>query len=188
MMNASRHGIPALVALLLLAPALAAAQGTTIYKWVDDKGVVHYSSEPVKGAERLQVDTAPAGVVMPKAPAPAKPAAGGGAGYTALSFASPKSGEEFRDNDGSLSVTLALDPALQSGAGHAVVVSLDGKALPQRYLSPSLTLTDLDRGVHTLQASVVDADGKVLITSGTLSFTLHQSSALAPRGPGPRPR
>ena len=43
--------------LLLLVCSLAVA-ATTVYRWVDEDGVVHYSDQPHPNAEKLQVHAA----------------------------------------------------------------------------------------------------------------------------------
>jgi hypothetical protein len=51
--------VKALISLLLLVPAIAAAQ---VYRWVDERGTVHYSNEtPPKGvkATKLDIDARP---------------------------------------------------------------------------------------------------------------------------------
>lgn len=45
----------ALFTLMLLA---AVAHATTIYKWVDDQGVTHFSDQPFPGAQKVHVDEA----------------------------------------------------------------------------------------------------------------------------------
>src|SRR5690606_16493545 len=40
---------------VLLALAVPAFAGQTVYKWVDDKGVTHFSDQPVAGAEKVEL-------------------------------------------------------------------------------------------------------------------------------------
>ena len=45
-------------ALILLGVLLAAAASATTYKWVDSKGVTHYSDRPQPGAEIVELQKA----------------------------------------------------------------------------------------------------------------------------------
>ena len=41
---------------IVLAPALAS---TTVYRWVDEQGIVHFSDQPHPGAQKMRVEDAP---------------------------------------------------------------------------------------------------------------------------------
>src|SRR6202158_6513900 len=58
---------------LLIVAAVAGAQTTTTYRWVDAQGVVHYSDTPQPGAQVIQVPSAQTYRAPP--PPPAAPAA-----------------------------------------------------------------------------------------------------------------
>ena len=49
--------------------ACAAAMSATVYKWVDENGVIHYSDQPHPGAQKMQIEPAqtytPAPVTVP---------------------------------------------------------------------------------------------------------------------------
>src|SRR5579885_1213618 len=47
-----------LVTIILLASGTAFA-ATTVYRWVDEQGVVHFSDQPHPGAQKLRVEDAP---------------------------------------------------------------------------------------------------------------------------------
>lgn len=66
-----------MIRLLLLLLLCLPAQAATVYKWVDEQGRTHFSTEPPprgQAAERIAVKRAPK---EPARPAKAKPAAGG---------------------------------------------------------------------------------------------------------------
>jgi hypothetical protein len=71
-----------------------------------------------------------------------------------------------------LNVTLALSPELQPG--HQVRVYFDGS--PRLVSSTSFQLTDVWRGVHNLQAEVVDETGNMLIRTQTNRFYVQQTT------------
>jgi hypothetical protein len=104
-------------------------------------------------------------------------AAGETVAYTSLVITQPAAEETIHDNTGTLAVELALSPALQIEQGHRIKLLLDGTAMPVTGTT-SLTLTEIDRGAHTLQAAVVDQSGAVLIVSEPVSFYMWRASAL----------
>jgi hypothetical protein len=174
----------ALILLVLLAaPALA---GQTVWKWVDEKGVTHYSDQPVPGAQRVEITTSKAGTVT------------GGLGTTSgdvvrpsfpgyrLAIQKPSNEETIVNTAGTVDVRLAIEPNPQPG--HALYLYLDGKRVPD---FPSnavqFTLRDIPRGTHSLGAVVEDARG-VRIQETWASFTVRQESiANPPVGPTLRP-
>lgn len=172
--------------LLLCGLPLAGVAG--VYKWVDPDGTVHYSDTPREGAEEVQVappqtytpGTLPAFTPRPEPPEPA-PA------YTRFELVSPADDSTVRDNTGAIGVNFAVEPALKLGEGHRLVVLLDGQPrAPIR--DTSLTLENVDRGTHTLQGQIVDAAGRVLISTPSIKVHLHRQSVLMPhRAPAAPP-
>ena len=74
-------------------------------------------------------------------------------------------------------MTLELQPALRPG--HRVRVYFDGE--PREVSGTQFTLDDVYRGVHNLQAEVVDANGNVMIRSDPSRFYVQQTSVVNPR-------
>src|SRR5215469_9016822 len=145
----------------LLSLACSIALAATVYRWVDDDGVVHYSDQPHANAEKLQVHAAQ----TYKASTPDTPAAAGGgasstaapAPYRGCAIMQPQDGQAFANVD-SLTVVVQTDPALHQG--DKVYVSVDGQALNGgNPTGPQFVLSPIDRGTHTAQAQVKDASG-----------------------------
>jgi hypothetical protein len=155
-----------------------------LYKWTDEQGNVVYSDTPRPGAVEIEVHTEPAGIVpVPPGATPAEPAAPAAGGYDSLIIAAPADQAVLEDPEGRVGVSLVLAPALQTDAGHAIQLRLDGRALETRFAASEIVLTGVERGEHVVQAEVVDANGTVLIASAAVTFVQHRSSELAPRGP-----
>ncbi len=160
------------LAIFLLSTGLAFAQ-TGVYRWVAPDGSVTFSDQSRPGAEKIQVK-------VPGAPAPGGAAgtasagaegvpgeASAGAPYTEFVIISPTDDEAVRSNNGSVGVSMSLAPSLH--AQHAVVVSVNGQKVGKGS-STSLTLQNLPRGTHTVQAAVVDETGKEVIRSKSVTF------------------
>src|SRR5258708_39285956 len=114
----------------LVSPALTT--GATVYKWVDENGLVHYSDQPHAGAQKVEVPgaqtykateataaAAPPG--MPQPPALASPPA-----YAGCAIAQPTEDQVLLGID-SLAIIVRTDPALQPG--DKVYLMMDGQPL-----------------------------------------------------------
>lgn len=171
------------VLLGLLASGAALAQA---YKWTDDEGVVHYSDRPHPGAERVHLErstarrpsTASRGTTS--APRPTDDTtteAAAAFSYESLEVAAPAPEETLWNIEGVLNVSLALSPALQPN--HQVRVYFDGNA--RMVQGTSFQVEEVYRGVHNIQAEVLDETGKLMIRSLPNRFYVQQSTVRGPR-------
>ena len=164
---------------LLCGVALAA----TVYRWVDEDGVVHYSDQPHPNAEKLQVHAAQ--TYKPTAlDAAATAAASGGASsaaptpYRGCAIVQPQDNQSYPNVD-SLTVVVQTDPALHTG--DKIYVTVDGQALNGGApTGPQFVLSPVDRGTHTAQAQVKDAGGALQCQTPPVTFEVHQNSILNP--------
>lgn len=162
------------------AAGLAAAQA---YKWVDDEGVVHYSDRPQPGAEVLDLPRRPPPSSVPAARS-AQPGAAAEApeepspGYESLEVADPGPEVTLWNLEGTLNVTLNLQPALKPG--HQVRAYFDGE--PRTVSGTSFQIADVYRGVHNIQVEILDETGQMLIRSRTNRFYVQQNTVV--RRPG----
>ena len=166
--------------LLLLVCSVALA--ATVYRWVDEDGVVHYSDQPHPNAEKLQVHAAQ----TYKASAADASAGGGGGGasgaapapYRGCAIVQPQDGQALANVD-SLTVVVQTDPALHQG--DKVYVTVDGQALNGGNPTGSqFVISPVDRGTHTAQAQVKDSSGAVQCQTPPVTFEVHQNSLLNP--------
>ncbi len=144
-----------------------------IYRYVDENGNVHYSDKEQKGAEEVNL---PAAVTY--TPSTRSAASSGKAqpdkkqGYTEMAIVNPKMNETIRSNDGDVQVSISLSPGLTTG--DSITLYLDGKEVAKGGAQTSLTLTGLDRGSHTLRASVFNPAGTAIISSRSIIFHLQR--------------
>jgi hypothetical protein len=172
------------IAVLLFCLAIGASpvDARKIYKWVLPDGSVTYSDRPKQqGARELKLPP-----LQTYTPAPAR--ASGSADqaaarddstvpYEVVQVVSPQPDQTIRDNNGTVSVRLELAPALQPG--HVVEILLDGTAIGSGSAT-SASVTNVDRGSHTVAAVVKDASGKVVASAPGVAFHLKQASKLNP--------
>jgi hypothetical protein len=170
---------PILVLIGLLAAAAAGAEAA--YTWTDEDGIVHYSDRPEPGATEINlVGDKPASQSAPARPPAATTGASDNEGsepagpfkYDSHEIVSPGAEQTLWNIEGTLNVTLALTPALQPG--HQVRVYFDGT--PQIVNTTSFQLDEVWRGVHNLQAEVIDETGKLMIRSQPNRFYVQQNT------------
>jgi hypothetical protein len=157
-----------------------AALAATVYKWVDEKGVTHYSDQPRDKAQKVEVTSA-----QTYTPAPVRdtgPSTSEGtslsASYQVCEIASPNNDEVFF-NTQIVSASVRLDPDLQ--AGHRVAVALDGKRVSDSYTGTEFTLQPVYRGSHSVMAVVEDTStGQAICTTPAVTFHVRQPSDIAP--------
>lgn len=191
-----RTALPILSLAGLLLTAQAGAE--TIYKWVDAAGQPHYSDVPREGAEEVYVaspQTYRSDNRVTPGPAPQRDAAAAEPSaadrYSTLAITSPVNEETIWNTGGTISVSLAVSPAL--APGHTIRLLLDGRQRQQLGQGVTQTrLTDVFRGEHQLQAQIVTPDRKVLKSSPEVTFfykqtTVNNNPAAQPRPTPPPP-
>lgn len=179
--------------LIVLSLALpVAASAATVWTWVDDNGVRHYSDRPVDGAEEMQLGEVQ-GFSPPAGPDIEPSRSGGeedseqqqGQSYRTLRIANPEETETLWNIEGTLDVSVEIEPSLRSG--HVIDVYLDGERQRLDSRETSLTIDEVYRGVHSLEAVVLDSGGRELMRSSTRNFVVQQTSLLNSNNPNTSP-
>jgi hypothetical protein len=168
---------------VLAALATFAAQAAVVYKWIDPDGVVHYSDQPVPGAEKIYTSasatqgTAPARTGDSQAGNPQKPASA--LGYTQFAITSPTPQQTFF-GDEAINAHLALEPALKPG--QTVAWQLNGAEFAaQTPTETAVTLPHLDRGTYAITATVTDPATGESRSTDSVTFYVRQPSELSPQ-------
>jgi hypothetical protein len=171
---------------VLASLAAFAAQAAVVYKWTDSDGVIHFSDQPVPGAEKIFTSSgsstggsvSSARQANPGEPSPLRNAAPG-LNYTQFSITSPVRDQTFFGDD-VISAQLALDPGLKPG--HTVTWHLNGKQLDdQSPTATQITLPHLDRGTYAIAATVTDSATGESLSTDSVNFFVRQPSELAPQ-------
>jgi hypothetical protein len=166
--------------------AAFAGQAAVIYKWTDSDGVIHYSDQPVPGAEKIYTTSssssgaASAGHANADTPAPTskKPAAGR-MSYTQFAITSPNPDQTFF-GDETVGVHLALAPALKED--QTITWHLNGKQLDDVGTNATqVTLPHLDRGAYVIAATITDQETGESLTTDSVNFYVRQPSELSPQ-------
>ncbi len=92
--------------------------------------------------------------------------------YTSLEISAPAPEETLWNIEGNLNVSLALSPPLQPN--HQVRVYFDGVA--RTVDGTSFQLQEVYRGVHNIQAEILDETGTLMIRSLPNRFYVQQNT------------
>jgi hypothetical protein len=168
----------------LMSIVCTVAVSATVYKWVDETGVVHYSDQPHENAEKVQLKApqtyaAPPRTLTPERPkdAPAKPAFK----YQSCAISEPSDDQVFM-NTSTVTAGVTAQPAVRPG--DTAVVTLDGQRVPGVPASGGqFTISPVDRGTHSIQMVIQDSTGATVCTSPAVTFHVHQPSLLSPTSP-----
>ncbi len=183
----------ALLILLAIAAPASTVWASTVWKWVDEKGVTHYSDQPVPGAIRIEVRAGNIADARPEAPPASSsdddtpPAAAAFTKYSDFEIYRPENDQVFPNTAGQVNVEIRINPSLQPL--HTLNLYLDGKIVtgyPRN--ATSYALAGVTRGTHNVTATVTDRAGKQVQESNSVVFTVRQESiANPPVGPSQRP-
>ena len=179
-----------LLACLLLALALPA--NAQIYKYIDANGNTVFTNQPPDGAAAESVNLPPTNTVEMQTPSTPADTSGDtsaqcAAPYSVLSLTGIPDDEAMRANNGTFVVGVNIQPRLQPG--HQLRLILDGEPYGQASNVPSLQLTNVERGEHSLAVAVVLGE-RIIQQSATETFTVQRISVNSPARPPvtpPRP-
>jgi hypothetical protein len=170
-----------LAALILLTGAAGAA-GTTLYRWVDAQGIVHYSDTPQPGAQTIEVHSAQ-GYHAPPASRGSGQSSPGPAEQPPAEYechiSSPLPQQSFFSPE-TVAISVSVSPALV--AGDQILVYVDGNPLPSSS-GQDFQVNQPDRGGHTISATVRAADGRTACTAAPVTFEVQRPSLLSPTSP-----
>jgi len=167
-----------------------------VYKWVDDEGRVHFSDRPDAGSNATRMpgfQTGSPSIDKPASPepVPATPGDtpgvykfpelfGDGSAQQAVSYSiritTPLQDATVRDNQGIIPVAFTTSPMPEEDFSYQMF--LDGMPWYQPFFSQQVYLSNVDRGTHTIQVKLMNAEGAVVGTSNTVTIHLHRASAL----------
>lgn len=171
--------------LLVSSPLLAKDE---IYRWVDAEGVTHYGSKPpskdAKPVELPQLQTYKPGIT-PAASLPlpnTTPHSGPVSQPVSMRITAPVDGETFRDPQGVITVSVAVEPGIPPDAVFRFY--LDGAVQNKKpWAASSYTFTDVERGEHSISVALIDAEGLEL--KRTEPVRIYQ---MPPTAPPPAPK
>jgi len=173
--------------IVLFATLAAGAAQAQAYRWVDEDGVVHYSDRPQQGAEQIQLPhegrrPTPAARQTASLAQPGTTPAGdeqqpsGPFKYDSIEISAPAPEETLWNLEGTLNVSIRVTPALRPE--DQMRIYFDGE--PRMVSGTSFQIQEVFRGVHNIQAEVVDSTGRVMARSLPNRFYVQQTSIARP--------
>ena len=176
-----RWMVGGVAALLVALPALAAP----VYRHVDANGNVVYSDEPGQGS---RIDLKPITVVDPaevesrSRPAQSTTTSPSAVDYDRFAITSPSNGETLPTGQGgNVQVQLAIEPELQPG--DRVQLRVDGEVSQSPMHTSVFALSQLERGEHQIQAELLDAQGRVRLSTPAITLYVQRASVNLPANP-----
>ncbi len=165
--------------LLLVLPASA-----QIYEYTDAKGNKVYTDQPPMGSQARDISLPPTNTIEPPKPipAPSAPEPQATAPYQTLALSGLPDEQALRENDGTFSVGVDIQPPL--APGHRLRLLLDGQPYGQPGRGPRLQLSNVDRGQHSLAVEVLSGE-QSLQQSQPVSFTVQRISLNSPARSAP---
>lgn len=165
-----------LIICTILALYLPLLNAETVYKTVDEDGNIIFTDKPSADSEEIKLkelqtidNPNPAQYRPPSKKS--KPIDESNV-YKTLLITNPTDGSGIRNNAGNVTISVSLQPGLRSG--HSIVIKMDGKEISNGSAT-SASLSNIDRGSHNIDVSVVNSAGKSLISSSS-SFSLLRAS------------
>ena len=176
--------LKATIGFVILSSLLAVAEDT-VYRSIDKNGNAVFTDQATENAQEIEIkETATYTETVPTyTPTSKTKNVYKSIGYTGLSILQPASEEAIRSNSGNLTVSYSLQPALESK--HSTELLIDGSPVQSSGSGGSFSLTNIDRGTHTLMVQVIDDSGSVLITSDSVMITMlryAQVRRISPHG------
>ncbi|NNJ92602.1 MAG: DUF4124 domain-containing protein [Gammaproteobacteria bacterium] len=161
---------------------LAANVSAELYKWIDQDGVVHYTDKrPAETGQQQELSGYLARIAKKNKPE----AEEAQAPYSAFAITSPTQGERVWNAESTMDVVVQIDPALTDE--HFLQVYLDGLAVTGKIKSNELTLQQLNKGSHNLQAEIVDEAGQTLSKTDKVTFQFRDPADLRKIAPNLAP-
>ena len=160
----------ALVTIIFLASSANAHQ---LYRHIGPNGEVYYTDQP--SPDSVPVEISPINVTPAHPPSRVTPPEidkpeATHTPYKYFNILSPTEDQGVRANDGNVIINFSLQPALKPD--HTIKLKMDGEdgKLVQSGESLTVNLFNVSRGLHTLQAFVLDGNGNMLMHAGPVSF------------------
>ena len=151
-----------------------------IYKWVDKDGKTHFSDTAIPGTEQISADNKnlmSADALKPnkttKADLNLTPT------QEVIEYkaeiTSPQNDILIRSNEGALEIHVQIAPEKESTQKLQLI--LDGKALGEAQLSPTIRALNIDRGTHQVQVHLLDEQGTMLAKTQIVTVHLQRATA-----------
>jgi hypothetical protein len=156
--------------LILLTPSIALCN---IYKTVDPQGQTTFTDQASSDSKPVQLPQVQtyAPTLKPQTTQPLPVESNNPVeNYKSISILSPQNDEALRQNEGTVVVQMDVKPELKED--NKIQLIMDNANMGPPQTSTTFVLTNVDRGTHSIQGKILDAQGNALITSPPVTFHL----------------
>tara|TARA_B100001250_G_scaffold340068_1_gene307616 strand:+ start:381 stop:890 length:510 start_codon:yes stop_codon:yes gene_type:complete len=147
-----------------------------VYKTVDEDGNIIFTDRPTTNSEEIKLrELKTTETVKPSSSSSGSTSRGKNKedfSYKKIFVSSPADGSAIRSNDGNVTISVNSEPPLRSG--HQILITMNGKEL-SKGSGKSVSLTNLDRGTHTVTVSIIDSSSNAIISASS-SFSILRAS------------
>lgn len=161
------------ILITLTALLFAANVSAELYKWIDQNGVVHYTDKrPDETAQQQELSGYLARIGNKRVSRTSESENL----YPAFSITSPGQGETVRNAEAKMDIAVQIDPPLTEN--HFLQIYLDGLEVGEQTKSTELTLQQVTKGTHRLQARILDESGQTISKTQEVTFQLREPADL----------
>ena len=161
-----------LLIMSLLIPVYATS--AKVYVWRDEIGVLVFSDSPKPGAEEIEINTENQNIspsidtsildIKPKKLLD----------KFDVDIIRPTNNSTIRDNSGSVHVSGRIKPVFKQGLTIQLILDDIPYKAPQSH--SMFALRDIERGEHQIKLVLLNAAGKVIASSKSVTFYMHRTS------------
>ena len=164
-----------LVLIFIAASVYAESEVKKVYSWKDKNGVLVFSDSPRPGATEVKMNTQ--NLTMPATDTSILNSAPSATPVKfKVSISSPANEATVRENTGSVYVTARISPRFETE--FKVQLLFDGTPHGAPSNSTTFALREVNRGEHTLQAKLYNANNKLVSVSPISTFFMHRASVI----------
>lgn len=166
------------ILILFLVFFSAMVLATNIYEWKDAQGNVYFSDTPKKGAKKLNIQEAQTFTpsVEPKEKKTKTEQPTQTSFYTVLSISTPRNNTTVQNRSGEVNVSIEINPSLRPK--DKIQLIMDGNPVGDPQPSTIFRMNNVDRGIHTLSAAVINDNGGTIISSDKITFYVLRPTKL----------
>jgi hypothetical protein len=175
------------LAILMMTVSVSSMAQPTVYESKEQDGATVFSDQPSPDARTINLP--PSSVIqsdLPPLQTQSISDADTTSTYNSITIAFPKDQGGVHTNTGAFDASVQIEPELRTNMGDRIHVKLDGTLLPESYSSNNIGITETDwqnaananpdNGSHTLQARIINKEGKSLIESAPVTFWAHRAT------------
>lgn len=144
------------------------AYAAKIYQWTDEKGTTHFSDKPHPRATVLCIPPEPSEKMISKTIPLSEIKK---ASVPIITITQPADKSTIRDDEGNVTLSIQIEPGIQKD--DKIVLLIDNQHVETSQNETTITLQNIERGEHTLQAQIIHGTN-IVANSPIITFYMHR--------------